>query len=117
MEEKKFMFCTNCGNKYEKDQKFCTNCGQPIAPVEQSNNDGKDGIKKFEKSYKKIVKDAWVLLVYIILISWIYLLSEATVGYQFILLLFETKLSSSKANIASIFSSLIKGESQGKTSA
>lgn len=44
------MFCTNCGNKLDDQQKFCVNCGQPV--VDEDNN-----VVDYNNSQESINKD------------------------------------------------------------
>ena len=39
------MYCSNCGNKIEEDEKFCGKCGQPVSNNIEVNNTTKPHIK------------------------------------------------------------------------
>lgn len=54
------MFCTNCGNKLDDQQKFCVNCGQPV--VDEDNNiidynNSQESINKDQIDYEKLEED------------------------------------------------------------
>ena len=39
------MYCSNCGNKIEEDEKFCGKCGQPVSNNIEVNNTTKPTYK------------------------------------------------------------------------
>lgn len=54
------MFCTNCGNKLDDQQKFCVNCGQPV--VDEDNNivdysNSQESINKEQIDYGKLEEE------------------------------------------------------------
>lgn len=53
------MYCTNCGNKVEKEDKFCTRCGQAI----QREIPQQTAHQPKKKSYKKMISVILILLI------------------------------------------------------
>ena len=58
MDNKKYIFCRNCGEKYYESVKFCRKCGKKIIYNEQKNNDVLENEIKEENEVKdKYIKE------------------------------------------------------------
>ena len=45
MDNKKYIFCRNCGEKYDEAVKFCRKCGKKMIYHEDKNNDALENEK------------------------------------------------------------------------
>lgn len=58
------MYCINCGNKIELEEKFCTSCGQTIDSSGEKDSTSTNVVKTESNTIKKLLKIClWLALI------------------------------------------------------
>ena len=82
MDNKKYIFCRNCGEKYDESVKFCRKCGKKIIYNEDENNDALENEIKEENEVKdKYIKENKKLPIILIILLVVFILCFG--GFEF----------------------------------
>lgn len=82
MDNKKYIFYRNCGEKYDESVKFCRKCGKKIIYNEDENNDALENEIKEENEVKdKYIKENKKLPIILIILLVVFILCFG--GFEF----------------------------------
>lgn len=77
------MYCTNCGQKLNKDDQFCTDCGQKVKKESKKTKLKKSKDKEKNKNKTKFLPDVLIIIGAGMLLGKIY--DEVLFDYDYVL--------------------------------